>query len=114
MEARQLLDRYVAAAEAHLSASVEGDHVRANAAHRRLHATLRQLRKLGPEGTDALRVAAQHQSPGVRCWAATHLLETHPDVAVPALQLLAAGENPFVAFSARMVIEEFRKGRLQG
>jgi hypothetical protein len=106
------IDVYIAAAVAHMEATAAGNHVAANAAHRRLMSALKRLKESGSQGRAALVNALDHPIPSVRMWAASHILETHPDVAIPVLQALMGESDSIVAFNAQMVLEEFNKGRM--
>ena len=111
MDARRHLDMYIAAAAAHGAATQRGDDEAANKNHDELMAALQSLRSTGGNWPELLQDALGHENPHVRCWAATHLLAVKPERATNALEDLA-GQRGVAAFNARMVLREWRAGRL--
>ncbi len=90
-----------------------GDHEEANAAFRRLAATYRELRSLGPDALSSLLPLLTHNNVAVRCWAATHSLEFAPTLAEPVLAKIAQGPGGFVRLDAEMTLDQWHKGELK-
>jgi hypothetical protein len=89
-----------------------GNSAASNRAHDRLHRALRELRTQPDRGETTLLGLVNHANESVCGWAATHLLPLTPDVAIAVLERLASGSGD-VAFDARMVLKEWRAGRLK-
>jgi len=106
----QLLSLYVDAASAHLRASKQGDHKRANPQHDIVAAAYRELRERGEEA--ALLPLLAHADPGVRSWAGAHALEFSPRAGEKVLEELTAEPGP-VGFNAQMTLETWRGGELR-
>lgn len=105
-------DAYVQAAAAHGAAMDRGDHEKSNAAYGRKLRALAKLREASDQGRATLTRLLAHQNAHVRCSAATHLLPLDEDAATLALDALAS-EPPFVGFNARVVLREWKAGRLK-
>jgi hypothetical protein len=72
-----------------------------------------ELRRRGPDAQRALLPFIAHARPGVRGWAAAHALEFETKVAEQRLKQIAA-TDPFPhGFNAKMVLQEWRAGRLR-
>lgn len=106
------VDAYTRAAAVQGAATDRGDHEDANAAHDSLIRALSVLRDSSDRGRSALRGLLEHEDPHVRCWAATHLLPLDEEAAMRALEALTS-EPPFVGFNAKMVLREWKAGRLK-
>jgi hypothetical protein len=106
-----LTEWYVDAAATHRRATAAGDHHAANVAHDALAVIHRGLRARGLIGERALLFLLHHADDAVRCWAASHALEFAPEKAEATLTRLAAAKGP-VAFTAKMVLREWRAGNL--
>jgi hypothetical protein len=105
-------EAYIEAAKAHGDASEKGDHESANAQHDLIVQALRVLRSTpGGEG-QALRSMLTHEDLHVRCWAATHFLRVDPEEAIAVLDGLTSARG-VVGLNAKMVLSEWRKGRLE-
>lgn len=113
MNQRLAIDRYRAGAEAHGAATETGDHRRANACYRSLIRALAEMRRSPDRGLACLAPLLADEVPSVRCWAATHLLTLDEATAIETLEELATAQSPFVRFDAKMVLEEWRAGRLK-
>ena len=96
----------------HGAATDHGDHEDANTAHDALMRALAVLRESPDRGRSVLTGLLEHEDPHVRCWAATHLLPLNEEAAVRALEALTS-EPPFVGFNAKMVLREWKAGRLK-
>jgi hypothetical protein len=108
-----LISEYEEAAMAHRTASREGFSDEANDAYDRLASVIRELR--GRSDSDRTVFLELLHSPRleVRGWAAAHALEFAPESAELVLQEIADGPESLEEFSARMVLEEWRSGRLR-
>ncbi|MCE5185145.1 MAG: DUF2019 domain-containing protein [Planctomycetaceae bacterium] len=108
----KVLAEYKFYAEEHGKGTLEGDYKKANKNHDKIIKTLERLRQFGKEGNDALLSLIHDQNQSVRCWAATHCLAFNEKEARNALGQLAR-EDGIIAFNAKMVLEEWKKGNLQ-
>ena len=105
-------DAYAQAAAVHGAATDPGDYKKANAAYERQMCALARLRESPDQGRSSLTKLLEHDDPHVRCWAATHLLPLDEEETTRALEALAS-EPPFVGFNAKMVLREWKAGRLK-
>jgi len=105
-----LVTTYVAEAEEHGRATESGDHKHANVAHDGLIRALHALDMVNP-GRSALVQLLEHANPYVRGWAATHLLQSHRQLAEAVLEELAS-EPGLAGFDASIVLQQWRKGTL--
>ena len=105
-------DHYVAEAIEHGRCTESGDFKRGNAAYDRMKAALAELRARADRGESALMELLDHPTGWVRLSAATHLLPLRMELATEVLEALASGPQSQVEFDARMVLREWRAGRL--
>lgn len=112
MDPYSCLHAYIAAARAHGAATESGNDEAANKHYDELMDALRLLRASTSEWPGVLQGALANEHPHVRCWAATHLLTERPVPAASALEALAS-QRGIAAFNAKMVLREWRAGRLQ-
>lgn len=103
---------YIEAASKHGRASITGDHIAANKAHRALMSALKQFRSSPDSGRQMLTTLLGHPDAFVVCWAGTHLLQLDEVTAKSALCALAKNETDLAAFNAKMVLREWDAGRL--
>jgi hypothetical protein len=106
------LDAYVTAARAHGAATKKGDDEAANRHHDELMAAFQSLRASAVDWPGILQDALSDSDPHVRCWAARHLLAVRPGPATSTLEELASRKG-LAAFNAKMVLREWRSGRLE-
>ena len=109
----ELISEYRDAALTHRTASRAGDHEKANSAYERLASIVREVRKRSDEEKTVFLELLSDPSIEVRGWAASHALEFAPDRAEPVLEEIASGPESLEEFSARIVLQEWRGGRLQ-
>jgi HEAT repeat protein len=96
----------------HGDASDRGDYRSGNRAFDQKMAALRSLRELPDRGRSSLLALLDHHHANVRLSAATHLLPTDEEKAIAVL--VALTEDPSMrGFSAKMVLKEWRAGRLK-
>lgn len=105
-ETQQLLQRYREAA----AGGGERNPEEANRWHDIAHACYRTLRE-SEAGRQGITALISDDDPYVRCCAAAHSLHWAPGIARPALEALRDSHRES-AFDARMVLQEFDKGRL--
>jgi hypothetical protein len=105
--------RYIAEAAEHGRCLENGDFRTGNAAADRKMALLAQWRKRPDGGASILMELLDHPNGWVRSSAATHLLPLRPELATTALEALAAGPQSQLEFNAKMVLREWRAGRLK-
>lgn len=108
----ELLGIYLAAAALHGASAIEGEYRVTNRQARILIDVYCELRFRGLEAQRALLEFLDHADRGVRGWAAYHALEFAPEKGLPVLEELAM-ETGVLALDARMVLQEWRKGRLK-
>ncbi len=108
-----LVAEYASAALAHRNASREGKHKNANRAHERLSAVVRELRARGSEAQSVLLRLLDDERIQVRGWAAAHALDCAPERASRVLEEIASGPSSLEAFSASMVLKQWRNGTLR-
>ena len=106
-------DRYVAAAAEHGRCTESGDYKRGNAAFDRMKAALAELRRCADRGESILMALLHHPDGWVRLDAATDLLPLRADLASTILENLASGPQSQLEFVAKMVLREWRAGRLK-
>ena len=105
-------DRYIAAAAEHGRCTESGDYKRGNAAFDRMVAALAELRERADRGGSVLIELLNHPNGWVRLEAATHLLPLRTELASTILENLASGPQSQLEFIAKMVLQEWRAGRL--
>jgi hypothetical protein len=105
-------DRYIAEAVEHGRCTESGDYKRGNAAFDRMKAALAELRGHSDRGESILIELLNHPNGWVRLDAATDLLPLRAELASTILENLASGPRSEVEFNARMVLREWRAGRL--
>jgi hypothetical protein len=111
LNSERILERCARAADLHGRATDEGNFKVANRAYDRAARAFAALRKTsGYE--KALLSLLDHLSPHVRAWAATRLLPTHETQATRTLEQVGQGRG-FMAFSARITLELWKKGELK-
>jgi uncharacterized protein DUF2019 len=105
-------DRYIAEAAEHGRCTESGDYKRGNAAFDRMIAALAELRERADRGESILIELLNHPNGWVRLEAATHLLPLRAELASTILENLASGPQSQLEFIAKMVLQEWRAGRL--
>ena len=106
-------NRYVAEAVEHGRCTESGDYKRGNAAFDRMKAALAELRRCADRGESILMELLNHPDGWVRLDAATDLLPLRVDLASTILENLASGPQSQLEFMAKMVLREWRAGRLK-
>ena len=106
-------DRFIAEATEHGRCAESGDYDKGNAAFDRMIAALAALRERADRGESVLIELLNHPNGWVRLGAATHLLPLRGDLASQVLEDLASGPRSQVEFDAKMVLREWRAGRLK-
>ena len=107
----ELKSEYAKWAAEHGRASEDGDSRSANRAYRKLVAAYHGLQARGKEGQDSISQLMEDSDAAIRCWAASHCLESEPERAVAKLRKIAEGTGA-IAFSAEIILEEWAKGSL--
>ena len=105
-------DRYIAEATEHGRCTESGDYKKGNAAFDRMTEALAELRERADRGESLLIELLNHSNKWVRLGAATNLLPLRVDLASQVLEDLASGPQSHVEFDAKMVLREWRAGRL--
>jgi hypothetical protein len=107
-----LKDRYIADATEHGRCTESGDYKKGNAAFDRMTATLAELRERADRDESVLIELLNHPNGWVRLAAATDLLPPQSNLATQVLEDLASGPQSQLEFGAKMVLREWRAGRL--
>jgi hypothetical protein len=105
-------DRYIAAAAEHGRCTESGDYKKGNAAFDRMKVALAELRGRADRGESILMELLNHPNGWVRLDAATDLLPLRAELASTILENLASGPQSQLEFMAKMVLREWRAGRL--
>jgi len=105
-------DRYIAEATEHGRCTESGDYRTGNKAYDRMIAALTELRERADRGESVLIELLNHPNGWVKLGAATHLLPLRVDLASQVLEDLASGPQSQVEFDAKMVLREWRAGKL--
>ena len=105
-------DRFIAEAAEHGRCAESGDYKSGNKAFDRMLAALAELQGRADRGELALTELLNHQNGWVRLGAATHLLPLRAELASKVLEDLASGPRSEVEYDARIVLREWRAGRL--
>ena|SRR6267154_1404721 len=105
-------ERYVAETAEHGRCTESGDYKRGNAAFDRMNAALAKLRGRADRGESILVELLNHPNGWVRLDAATDLLPLRAELASAILENLASGPQSQLEFMAKMVLREWRAGRL--
>ena len=111
-ELEKVVAEYKLYAENHGKATLDGDSVKANINHDKIIESLHQIRQHGNEGNVALLLLTDDTNQSVRCLAATHSLNFNERKAKKVLKKLSK-ENGIIAFNAKMVLNEWKKGTLE-
>src|SRR5262245_57838144 len=106
-------DRYITEAIEHGRCTDSGDFKRGNAAYDRMISALAELRQHADRGETVLIELLDHPNEWVRLDAAVHLLPLRMELASTTLEVLASGPRGEVQFNAKMVLREWRAGRLR-
>jgi hypothetical protein len=107
---QELVELYTAAAATHGIASFDSNYKQANAASAVMEKVYVELknRKKAP----LLSQLLSNSDPSVVTWAATHLLPFNAEGAEAALERISELHSGMIAFSARMVLKQWRAGEL--
>ncbi|MBK9260062.1 MAG: DUF2019 domain-containing protein [Polyangiaceae bacterium] len=109
----EMLNAYREAAIKHRVASYEGNHRIANQAYARIHAIFRQIRDRDADDQRRFMQLLEDDDMRVRGWVAAHALELDPERAIRILESIAIGPSSLEEFAAKMVLREWRAGRLR-
>ena len=106
------VQRYIAAAMAHHTATKDGNYRSANASADTLVDCCAEILGDSGFGSSALMVLMRHKEPCVRIWAARDSLPFSENEAVEVLKALS-GRSDLIGFDAEMVLREWKAGRLR-
>src|SRR5258707_369723 len=105
-------DRFIAEAAEHGRCTESGDYKRGNTAFDRMLTALGELQEYADRGESVLTELLSHPNGWVRLGAATDLLPLRAKLASTVLDNLASGPQSQLEFMAKMVLREWRAGRL--
>jgi hypothetical protein len=111
MSLKEMREKYADAASEHGRAMEVGDHRTANRCHDIIVRVKKDLYSAGSAGLEILENLMLEQDPGVRTWAATHMLEHLSDRAEQVLEEVAR-QKTIVGLCADTTLKEWRRGRL--
>jgi len=112
LDLESLIAQYKVCAKKHGEATMEGNYKRANMNYDKLVELLKKIRQFGNEGNIALLSLTEDENQSVRCWASTDSLQFDKSKAIKVLKKLAK-EDGIIAFDAKMVLSECKKGTLK-
>ena len=107
-----LLNKYIEAAIQHGKATEEGDYKSANKAFKVLKKVYDELKANQDFGVQKLSNLLNHEEEYVRLWASSHTLQVDTEKAKKTLIELTK-KTGFLAFNAKMTLEEWEKGNLK-
>jgi hypothetical protein len=106
-------ERYLAKVIEHGRCSESGDFRKGNAAYDAMTAALKELRQRADRGESPLLELLNHPNNWVKLAASTHLLPLRPELASEVLEKIASGPRTEARFGARIVLREWRSGKLK-
>jgi hypothetical protein len=109
----EVIDEYIKAAMSHGEALAEGNSKKANSAYDLIEKNYNILRESMNDGLELLVGLLTHENNSVRLWAARHTLNYNSNLAEKVLSELGTLKKTPVAFDARMVLSEWKKGNLK-
>ena len=107
-----VVEEFVDAVTKHGVAAEAGDYKTTNKQYRRYDALKKRLEQKGEAGWHAIHALLDHSNPWVRMVAASTCLKHHEAEATKMLEALTR-EKGIVGFNAKMVLHEWRAGRLR-
>ena len=105
-------DRFISEAIEHGQCVESGEFRQGNAAFGRLVKAVGELRGHADQGEAVLTALLAHPNGWVRLGAAKYLLPLRAELASTVLENLASGPQSHMEFDAKMVLNEWRAGRL--
>jgi len=108
----ELAAEYAGYAIEHGQATEVGDYKKGNKAHDKLIKIYLQIKEQGNLVHPLFKEMLYSSDPGIKAWAATHCLKNFPEEAEAALVDVGKTPRSLVAFSAEMVLKEWKKGTL--
>ena len=103
------IDGFISYAKIQGIASNSGDSKIGNQAYNGIVKAYNYLKKEG--AIDKIKYLLSNNDTSVKLWAACYLLQMYEEESLKVLEEIAKG-NDIYAFSAKMTIEEFKKGNL--
>ena len=89
-----------------------GNHKKVNKAYDELMAVYQQIKAQGALNSEAFHELLSAPSMGTRLWAATHYLVISHEKSEKVLTALGEVSNSLLAVSAKMTLDEWKKGNL--
>ena len=106
----KLIKEYIESAIMHGEATLKGDFDVANKAHDSILKIYNELKK--DNQLQVLKGLLKNENPSVRVWSATHLLAESEAEALETLEDVTK-EDSIIGFDSKMVIKEWKAGRLK-
>jgi hypothetical protein len=106
-----LVEEFVDAVTKHGAAADAADYKTTNKQYKRYDSLRKRLEKKGEAGRHAIHALLEHSNPWVRLVAASIYLKYHEAEATKMIEALTR-EKSIVGFNAKMVLREWRAGRL--
>lgn len=85
----------------------------ANTLYKLMVTLYKEIKDRGLEAQRQILPLLRHENPNVRASAAYFALEFDPETAEPALERILEEEHNMVGFSSRMVLQQWREGKLR-
>jgi len=112
MNKNKILQDYIVNTTLHGKYTISGDHKKANTTYRKIVKVVKSLYKIDPE-FNSLESLLGYGDDSVKIFAATELLFTKKNnIAAEVLEKIAK-ESGIFAFTASMVLSEWKKGNLK-
>ena len=106
------IEKYIIAAKSYGKYSELGDSKKTNKSYDEIMSSLADINNLPDNGKQYLSELVDDENDYVVCWAATHLIPMDKKLAKRTLKRLTKGKPGIVRFDAKMVLEEWKAGRL--
>lgn len=85
----------------------------ANTLYKLMVTLYKEIKDRGLEAQRQILPLLRHENPNVRASAAYFALEFDPETAEPVLERILKEEHNMVGFSSRMVLQQWREGKLR-
>jgi hypothetical protein len=106
-----LLDKYIKNAILNGDCTERGDYKKVNESYHKIESLYKKMKEVDSDLT-FLRPLLKYDNGSVRLWSATYLLPLRTKEAEKVLEELSK-KNGFVAFDAKMTLQEWKKGNLK-
>ena len=108
----KIIQEYARLSDLYGDAIETGNHKKANKAYDELMAVYQQIKAQGALNSEAFHELLSAPSMGTRLWAATYYLAISYEESEKVLTALGEVSNSLLAVSAKMTLDEWKKGNL--